>query len=80
MLKKKLPRYIIEKEEEKKKRRMKEKWFARFKEERSLKGIFGKTNSLALEKVALVGGTRDRNESTTVTGTLFFRLTRETKV
>lgn len=56
---------------------MKEKWFARFKEERSLKGIFGKTNSLALEKVALVGGTRDRNESTTVTGTLFFRLTRE---
>lgn len=56
---------------------MEGKSFARSKEGRSLKGIFEKTNSLALEKVALVRGTRDRNESTSVTGTLFFR---ETKV
>lgn len=56
LLKKKLPRYIVEKKAKKKKEKRRTKEKNRSKEGKSLKGIFGKTNSLAFEKVALVQG------------------------
>lgn len=56
LLKKKLPRYIVGKETKKKRKKRRTKGKNRSKEGKSLKGIFGKTNSLAFEKVALVQG------------------------